>query len=50
MLAATARLVSSAMSATFSLGLTARQVSTAFLAPGISSDWGGPKVEVIYLF
>jgi hypothetical protein len=29
----------SAISATFSSGWTARQVSTAFFAPGISSGW-----------
>src|ERR1700726_3140539 len=43
MLAATERLVSSAMRATCSPGRTPRQVSTAFFAPGINSGSGWPK-------
>src|SRR5437016_10484174 len=43
MLAATARLASSAISATCSPGRTPRHVSTAFRAPGIKSVCGEPK-------
>src|SRR6185437_3473352 len=43
MLAATERLASSAIRTTCSSGRTLRQVSTAFLAPGINSGAGRPK-------
>src|SRR5713101_3959484 len=43
MLAATARLASSAISATCSPGRTPRHVSTAFRAPGINSSGAFPK-------
>src|SRR6266446_120480 len=49
MLAATARLASSAINATCSPGRTARQVSTALCAPGINSVWRGPKFIVLIL-
>src|SRR5271169_1372813 len=48
MLAATERLVSSAMRATCSPGRTLRQVSTAFLAPGINSGSGWPKYICLF--
>ena len=47
MLAATARLVSSAINATFSPERTPRHVSTALRAPGISSGSGAPKLMQI---
>src|ERR1700730_12562994 len=49
MLAATARLASSAIKATCSRGRTARQVSTALRAPGINSVWRGPKFILLIL-
>src|SRR6266850_3732246 len=49
MLAATARLASSAINATCSPGRTARQVSTALCAPGINSVWRGPKFILLIL-
>src|SRR5229473_6259625 len=49
MLAATARLASSAINATCSPGRTARQVSTALCAPGINSVWRGPNFIVLIL-
>src|SRR6266436_3246408 len=48
-LAATARLASSAISATCSPGRTPRHVSTAFRAPGIRSVCGEPKFILIIL-
>src|SRR5712664_39114 len=48
-LAATARLASSAINATCSPGRTARQVSTALCAPGINSVWRDPKFIVLIL-
>src|SRR6266849_5858704 len=49
MLAATARLTSSAINATCSPGRRLRQVSTALRAPGINSVWRGPKFIVLIL-
>src|SRR5271156_6009396 len=48
-LAATGLLMASAMRATSSPGRIAKQVSMAFLAPGISSAGGGPNfIQVVY--